>query len=51
MFTTVCKNLRKLAGCGTSVAVFKTQVSSAQVTLGNDAQFWACISPPNDTAK
>jgi hypothetical protein len=34
-----------------NIEEFKTKVSSGQVTLGNGAQFWAYISPQNDTAK
>jgi hypothetical protein len=34
-----------------NVEEIQTKINSGEVTLGNGAQFWAYISPQNDTAK
>jgi hypothetical protein len=34
-----------------NIEELKTKVASGEVTLGNGAQFWAYISPQNETAK
>ena len=34
-----------------NIEEFKTKVDTGDVVLGNGAQFWAYISPANDTAK